>query len=126
VSKENLSLGKIGEEEAVSFLRKNGYQLIKRNYKNKLGEIDIIAKDRDVLCFVEVKTRIAERFGLPQEAVCRQKQRRVSCAALCYLKENKLLGRKARFDVVAVKYQKAQPKLELIKNAFELEGSFVL
>jgi putative endonuclease len=124
VSKQNLYLGKRGEEAAVGLLKDNGYKILLRNYKTKLGEIDIIAKDKDTICFVEVKTRYSERFGLPAEAVFRSKQRQISKAALVFLKEKNLLDKKARFDVISILYSEDNPKLDLIKNAFELDASF--
>lgn len=124
MSKERLQLGKQGEDLAVVFLKKNGYKILARNYKTKLGEIDIIALDKGTLCFVEVKTRNSDRFGAPAEAVSSFKQRQISKAALCYLKEKKLLERKARFDVVSVVYSNEKPQLELIKDAFELDPNY--
>lgn len=124
VSCKNLNLGKTGEEEAADFLKENGYKIIARNYKTRLGEIDIIAYDEDTVCFVEVKTRNSERFGLPQEAVSRIKQRQIAKAALCFIKEKDLFNRKARFDVVSISYAQIPPKINLIKNAFELSESF--
>lgn len=123
---ENISRGKSGEEEAVNFLRKQGYKVLTRNYKSKLGEIDIIARDKDTLCFIEVKTRFSDRFGLPSEAVFKPKQRQISKAALSFLKENKLLDKKARFDVVSVMHTQGQSKLDLIKDAFDLEERYVV
>jgi putative endonuclease len=73
---------------------------------------------------VEVKSRKSDRFGLPQEAVSRLKQRQIAKAALAYLKENSSLGKSARFDVVCVSYPQGQPKFDLIKNAFELAAEF--
>lgn len=123
-SKANLSLGRLGEDEAVDFLKTNGYEIIARNYKTKAAEIDIVARDKDVYCFVEVKTRKDLRFGLPQEAVKVPKQNKISIAALTFLKEYKLFDRKARFDVVSIAYSEGAPKINLIKNAFELNSKF--
>lgn len=122
--KDRLFLGRTGESEAVKLLKKEGYKIIKRNYKTKLGEVDIIAQDKDSICFVEVKTRQSDRFGLPQEAVKKHKQKQISKAALNFLKAGNLLDKKARFDVVSVMYSNGEPKLDLIKGAFELGAEF--
>ena len=124
MSKEKINLGNKGEELAANFLKDNGYKIICRNYKTKLGEIDIIAKEKDTFCFIEVKARTSDRFGLGSEAVSRFKQRQVAKAALSFLKEKSLLNRKARFDVVSVDYSCLKARVDLIKNAFELDGSF--
>jgi len=122
--KHNLTLGKEGENLAALFLKENGYRILFRNYKTGVGEIDIIAKDCDTLCFVEVKARNSERFGMPQEAVSKIKQMQVSKAALQFMKERHLLDNKARFDVVSILCTESAKKLDLIKNAFELDESF--
>jgi len=124
VSKEHLRLGKCGEEIAVDFLKEQGYKIIARNYKSRFGEIDIIARDKDTLCFVEVKTRHSDKYGLPEEAVTRLKQRQIAKSALSFLKARALLDKKARFDVVSIIYAKDNPKRELIKDAFELDAHF--
>ena len=124
MSKERVSLGDLGEKLAADFLKKNGYKILCRNYKTKLGEIDIIAKDRETICFVEVKTRSSDRFGLGSEAVYVVKQKQIAKAALVFLKEKKFLDKKARFDVVSLNCSYSEPKIDLIKDAFELEGSF--
>ena len=124
MSRESLNLGSLAEEKAQEFLRSNGYKILRRNYKTKLGEIDIIAKDKDTLCFVEVKCRSSERFGTGFEALNSRKQNQISKAALIYLKENKLLDRKARFDVVSLDNSAAGEKVSLVKNAFELNERF--
>ena len=125
--KKHLESGKNGEELAALLLRENGYKIIARNYKTKLGEIDIIAKDKDTLCFVEVKLRNSDKFGLAQEAVLKSKQMHIAKTALNYLKENNLLDAKARFDVVAITYlEKDKPCLDLIKDAFELDERYVI
>ncbi|MBI4972359.1 MAG: YraN family protein [Candidatus Omnitrophica bacterium] len=126
MSKENLYLGKSGEEIAAKFLADNGYKILQRNYRSRLGEIDIIAKDKDTLCFVEVKTRISDKQGLPVESIISFKQRRISKAALVFLKEKNLLNEKARFDVVSILYESGRPNIELIKDAFELEERYVI
>jgi putative endonuclease len=123
-SQENLDLGKRGEEAAVGLLKENGYKILARNYKTRLGEIDIIASDKDTLCFIEVKTRQSDRFGSPQEAVLRSKQRQIAKVALSFLKEKNLLDKKARFDVVSIMHSGDESKLDLIKNAFELDASY--
>jgi putative endonuclease len=124
VSKQNLYLGKNGEEKAVGLLEENGYKILVRNYRTRLGEIDIIAKDKGTIVFIEVKTRNSNKFGLPSEAVSAFKQRQISKAALLYLKENRLLDKPARFDVVSIDCGEDKPRLDLIKNAFELDKDF--
>ena len=125
MSKEGISLGKKGEELAANLLKDSGYKILYRNYKTKLGEIDIVAKDKEIICFIEVKTRSSDRFGYGSEAVFRTKQRQITKAALSFLKEKRLLDKRARFDVVSLDCSSAEPKLDLIKDAFELDGSFI-
>ncbi len=124
MSKDGLSLGNKGEELAANLLQDKGYKILYRNYKSQLGEIDIIAKEKEVICFIEVKTRSSDRFGSGSEAVAHTKQRKIAKAALCFLKEKRFLDRPARFDVVSLDYSSSEPKLDLIKDAFELNGSF--
>lgn len=126
VSKMRINLGKEGEKIAAGFLRENRYRILKMNYKNRFGEIDIIAKDKDVICFIEVKARTSDQFGLPEEALTPVKQRKISQVAVSFLKEKKLLDRKARFDVVSVMDVEGIPKVNLIKNAFELNSNFTI
>jgi len=71
-------LGNKGEELAIRFLKKNGYRIIGRNYACKMGEMDIIAKEKDILVFIEVKTRTSATFGPPQLAVNPRKQSQMS------------------------------------------------
>lgn len=123
--KQHLTLGKSGEELALALLEESGYRILARNYKTKLGEIDIVAYDKDTICFVEVKTRHSDKHGLPQEAISGFKQRQISKTALIYLKKNHLLDKKARFDVVSIIYSENASKLDLIKDAFELDKDFV-
>ncbi|MFA5088422.1 MAG: YraN family protein [Candidatus Omnitrophota bacterium] len=120
-------LGQYGENLAESFLIANGYQILERNFRVKLGEIDIIARDGDTLCFVEVKTRRSEKAGSPFEAVSRFKQAKLAQVALIYINKNNLGRHKARFDVVAVTPGSGagnENKVEIIRDAFNLDGMF--
>jgi putative endonuclease len=85
--REKKELGRRGEEVAFRFLKKKGYRIIEKNYACKMGEMDIIAKEKDTLVFIEVKTRTSSLFGPPQLAVNFSKQRQLSKVALNYLKE---------------------------------------
>jgi putative endonuclease len=113
-------LGKKGEEVALRFLKKKGYRIIERNYVCKMGEMDIIAREKDTLVFIEVKTRTSTMFGPPQLAVHSSKQRQLSKVALYYLKEKRLEDAKARFDVVAILLEQKGEEIELIRDAFDL------
>ena len=113
--------GLAGEAMAADFLRRSGYRIIARNYRTRMGEVDIIARDGDTLVFVEVKTRRdGGMYGHPKYAVNRAKQRKISKAALWYLKETGQTGCRARFDVVTLIAGKGESRMELVKNAFEL------
>lgn len=109
-----------GESIAATYLKKCGYKILERNYRNKIGEIDIVAKDHGTIVFVEVKTRGSLQYGNPKWAVTPAKQRKISMVALYYLKENRQSDHKARFDVVTVLGQQKEPVVEIVKNAFEL------
>ena len=113
--------GRRGEDIAVDYLTKAGYLIIERNYRCLFGEIDIIAKDRDSIVFVEVKSRKSEEFGDPQLSVGLNKQKKISKISLNYIQEKRLHHWNARFDVVAVKmFPPGNEEVELIQNAFEL------
>ncbi|MDD2752991.1 MAG: YraN family protein [Candidatus Omnitrophica bacterium] len=124
MSKVNLEVGNSGEAIAVDLLQKNGYRIIARNFRTKFGEIDIIASEADTICFVEVKARKSFRFGLPEEAVTKFKQKHAARAALLFLKTHNLLNKKARFDVISIFFDKEKTESKLIKNAFTLEESY--
>lgn len=78
-------LGKFGEDTACRYLIKNGYKILIRNFRCRLGEIDIIAQKEGVLCFIEVKTRISQKYGKPAEAVTINKQKRIYRCAEYYM-----------------------------------------
>ena len=120
MTKERIILGKIGEDLARQRLKDLGYRIIKANYTCALGEIDLIARDGDVLVFVEIKTRKKQSLGLAKESVTKRKHVKLSKVALAYMKYNNLLGSKARFDVVAVGVSEGKKEIEIVKDAFEL------
>ena len=117
---ERQKFGESAESRAAGFLKKKGYEILKRNYTTKYGEIDIIAKEKDTIVFVEVKARKPGKYANPKAAVTRAKQRKISIVALCYLKKNNQTQSRARFDVVAISSAEDGEKIELVKNAFEL------
>lgn len=94
--------GNFAEETAIKFLKKKKYKIIEKKYKNKLGEIDIIAKDKDIYVFIEVKYRKNDYFGLPREFVNNQKQFVIRKVATQYLITKKLFDVPCRFDVIEV------------------------
>jgi putative endonuclease len=110
MKRENRQTGRIGEEAAAEALAAKGYRIIERNWGNKFGEIDIIAKDGEVLVFCEVKTKIGETFGTPEEMAGPGKLGKVRRMATTYLE-----GKEAtcRIDVVAVVLDQAGRTLRL-------------
>lgn len=92
--------GDFGEEKAAKYLKRQKYKIIKRNFKNQLGEIDIIARQKDVVVFVEVKTRTDESFGFAAEAVDSKKQQKIRNVAALYTQKHNISN--FRFDVVEV------------------------
>ena len=115
-----LSLGKRGEDLAAARLKKLKYKILERNYRCALGEMDIIARDRGTLVFVEVKTRTSRDFGGPAAALTPHKQRQLSRVALTYLNQKKLDDLPARFDVVTVEMIPPEPRIDVIRDAFDL------
>lgn len=101
-------------------MKKTGYRILEMNYRTKLGEIDIIARDGKTIVFVEVKARRSTQFGHPKWAITPKKKRNMSMAALTYLKSTHQSEAKARFDVVTISPGKDASKIEITKNAFEL------
>lgn len=123
----HLRLGVRGEKVAARHLRRHGFKILYRNFRGRQGgEIDLVCRERDTLVFVEVKTRTREDFGRPLEAVNRQKQRRISLGGLAWLR---LLGNPDilfRFDVVEVTMaDEAAPRVELVRNAFQLSDPYI-
>lgn len=111
-------IGTQGEQQALQYLLKQRYQLVKQNWRYKHLEVDLIMKDGAQLVFVEVKTRSSGSFGLPYEAVNWQKQRKLSQAATIYIRQHQYQG-EIRFDVVSIFANKDQRyDIRHIKDAF--------
>jgi len=119
------TLGEQGERHAARFLRrKRRYRIVATRRRFRYGEIDIVAVDRDTVIFVEVKTRRSETGPRPALAVDDLRRRRMSRAAIAFLKSNGLLAYPARFDIVEVVWPAGQrrPQIEHHQNAFPAEG----
>ena len=109
--------GKIGEDIAVSYLNEKGYQIIERNFECTQGEIDIIAKDKKELVFIEVKTRASVLYGLPKEAVDKTKKKHIYKSAEYYIYLKHLENAPIRIDVIEVYKKNDKYKLNHIKQA---------
>jgi putative endonuclease len=109
--------GRKSEDTAAAYLKKRGYAILQRNYRTRLGEIDIIARDKETIVFVEVKARKTDRAGSGKSSITRTKQFRITRLAQYYLKQSGLRDVKARFDVVVI--QGEGESVDLIQNAFE-------
>jgi len=112
-------IGSKGEDIAAGFLKDKGYRIIERNYKTPIGEVDIIARDRDTIVFVEVKTRSSNIFGYPFEAVDARKQHKLKNLALLYMKQKKK-DFAVRFDVLSIHISNGEKEIEHIMDAFEV------
>lgn len=114
-------LGERGERLAARHLKRQGMRVLLRGYRTEQGEIDLIARDGDVLVFVEVKAR---RKGVPAEAVTLEKQRRLTNVSMQFLRRYDLLEVRSRFDVIAIVWpdDHTPPQIEHFKNAFEPVG----
>lgn len=122
---KNKLLGTYGEQTAINYLESQGYIILSTNYRCKLGEIDIIAADGDIIAFIEVKTRRSEKFGQPRESVNYSKQMKIVKTALHYITKKKLTDWMSRFDVVEVFVgsDNIVDSITLIKDAFEYSGN---
>lgn len=108
------------ETEAANYLLEQGYQILSRNFRCRLGEIDIIARNDGYLVFVEVKYRTNMEMGFPEEAITSLKQRRITNTAKYYLLVNRLPeSTPCRFDVIVM----LKNEIRLIKHAFDAYGS---
>lgn len=107
-------LGNIAEKKAVRYLKKNGLKIIERNFTTVIGEIDIIARQKDYIVFIEVKYRKSNEFGVPSQAVNRSKQSKYRLISQQYLLSRKLIDNAMRFDVIEI----SDKEINHIINAF--------
>ncbi len=119
--------GSKGEKLACRYLRRNGYKVLYRDFHGHGGgQIDVVCRDGDTLVFIEVKTRTSEEFGRPREAVHRPQQKRIARGGLAWLRMLDNPDILFRFDVVEVFLsEEAKPRIEVIKNAFQLPAPYI-
>ncbi len=121
--KNKRQVGTEHEMQVAETLRQNGWQILAQNFRCRFGEIDLIAKEGNTICFLEVKYRQADQFGDPAQAVDHRKQKRISNAASYYLYSKHIPSdTPCRFDVAAV----TPSGIRLIRNAFDYAGNFYL
>lgn len=113
----NIEKGLYGENLASKHLISKGYKIIDRNYRTKIGEIDIIAIKSRVIVFVEVKTRSSTKYGFPYEAVNKKKQDRIIKSSFVYIKQNNIRDYQIRYDIIEV-YLHEDSKINHIENVF--------
>ena len=119
--RERKAIGLLGEELALAHLVANGLRLVTRNYRCKLGEIDLVMLDGETLVHVEVRCRASNEYGGAAASITWQKQRKLVKTAEHLLMKNPALRRhRARFDVIAITTQNVTPQIEWIKSAFTL------
>ncbi len=114
--------GRAAEALAEAWLVAQGYQVLARNHATRRGEVDLICREGEVTCFVEVRSRTGEAQGSPLETVSPAKARRVVAAATDWAWRNGRLDSALRFDVVAVVLSEGEPRFELVRDAFDAQG----
>jgi putative endonuclease len=114
-----IEIGKWGEATAADFLKADGYEIVALNYRCRYGEIDLIGRDGEVWCFIEVKTRRNSRYGAGWDAVSVLKQEKLRNSAQFFLMEQRLFSIPVRFDVVSIDFvTRNEYRIQLFKNAF--------
>lgn len=109
---ERRQFGNKGEEDAAAFLLKQGWTILEKQYRSPFGEVDLIALDRDIVVFVEVKSRRSSAYGFPEESVTKRKRRHLAAAAHCYLTVKGWEERPFRIDVLSLLYDTPSPTIE--------------
>lgn len=111
--------GSLGEQLAQKFLRKKGYRVLEANYRCRSGEIDIVARCKDCLAFIEVRTRKSLEYGAPEESITQRKREKLIASALTYLAEHPNPAVSWRIDVVVVELDNRDrvKRIELIQDA---------
>jgi len=114
---EHNEFGKKGEEKASEFLRKEGYIILEKNWRFGRDEIDIIARDKNELVIVEVKTRATDFFGYPEDFINKGKMKRLVRVASEYI-DQKNIEMECRYDFVSIVMNKKKFEIRHIKDAF--------
>ena len=120
MSQQRISIGKQGEQLAQEYIRQQGYTLLEKNFRCKVGELDLIAKDRHMVVFLEVRTKTSTAYGPAYNSVTPHKQRQVKRVALFYIAQHNLVNTQFRFDVIGITLnpQSGEHRLDHIQNAF--------
>ena len=113
---EKKTFGAQGESLAAQFLKKHKLTVLDRNFRTLWGELDLIAKEKDTLVFVEVKTRQTDKAGYPEEAIKKWKVRHLIRAAWLYTQKHPDLPSRWRLDVIAIRYSGGQPEICWYQN----------
>ena len=112
----NQRIGKWGEETAAEYLTQRGYEIVARNIRTPYGEIDVIAKQNDIIIFVEVKTRTSNKMGLPEESITPRKREHMFAAADHYAAEHDIDH--WQIDVISIEGKPGvNPKITYFENA---------
>src|SRR6185436_2464072 len=119
VSRSRVIFGKTGEDLAVQELERRGYAIVARRYRQRGGELDIIARDGPTLVFVEAKARGGRAYGAAAEAVTPMKRRKIAALAIEYMVRHHLGTCPCRFDVVAIHLESGAPVVDVFQNAFD-------
>ena len=121
-SLERAETGRAGESLAAQWLERRGLEILARNHRTPRGEVDLVCRDGNVICVVEVRTKRSEEMGTPEESIDRRKARRVVAAATDWAVRHGGLERPMRFDVVAIVLGDGPPVVRHHRNAFDAEG----
>lgn len=120
MTQQRINIGKHGEDLARSYLERHNYTILQRNFRCKLGEIDIVAQDRGMVVFVEVRTQTSNAYGPAYNTVTFSKQKQVKRVALYYISKYNLVNTQIRFDVIGITLNPDAEEYQLdhIQNAF--------
>ena len=119
------ALGKLGEDLACAELKRLGYAIVDRRFRTRWGELDIVARHRGVVVFVEVRARSSGSFGTPFESVTWQKRQRITKMAFAYMLVKRLANVAYRFDIASVSpTDTGELRVEILQSAFDLSSTY--
>lgn len=123
MDRNRLHTGRDSERLATVYLQDRGLEILERNVRCPLGEVDLVARDGPTYVFVEIRSHRSDRWGAAEESIGRGKRRRVVRVALWYLKRHGLSHAPVRFDVVAVHWRGEEAQVRWIRGAFDADGT---